>query len=71
MIGQATADNGGNASVTLSGSAAFTSGTSYQCTAAYTASAGTAAPSITTKTATGFAIKTDKAATVQFICVGN
>jgi hypothetical protein len=58
--------------VTLTGSAAFSSGTSYQCTVSYQASAaGTLAPTITSPTATGFTLKADASKAVGFICVGN
>ena len=58
--------------MTLSGSATFSSGTSYQCTAMYEASsAGTTAPAISGKTATSFTIKGDGSKTIAFICIGN
>jgi hypothetical protein len=70
VIGSGTTNASGNLSVTLSGSAAFT-GTSYQCTAMYSASAaGTAALAISGKTSTSFTIKGDASKGVDFICIG-
>jgi hypothetical protein len=72
VIGTVVLPSNGNGSVTLVAPAAFTSATSYECTAAYTGGqTGTLVPTITSKTATGFTIKGDNSATLQFICTGN
>ena len=72
VFGSGTTNGPGNLTVTLTGSAAFTSGTSYVCTASYQSNAGgTLSPVISSPTATGFTIKGDASKTVVFICVGN
>jgi len=72
VVGSGSTNPGGNLNVSLAGSAAFTSGTSYWCIATYQGnSAGTAAPSIQAPSATGFTIKADSSRTLNFICVGN
>jgi hypothetical protein len=72
VIGSGTTSVTGSLAVTLSGSAAFSSGTSYQCTVVYDASAaGTLSPAISGPAATGFTIKADPSASVGFVCVGN
>jgi hypothetical protein len=58
--------------VTLTGSATFSSASSYACTAGYvTGQLGTTALTITSQLANSFTIKGDKNAGVQFICVGS
>ena len=72
MIGSGTTNASGNVAVTLSGSATFTSGTTYQCSASYIASSpGSAAIATASKSSTGFTLKGDASKEVQFICVGN
>jgi len=72
VVGSGATNPGGNLNVSLTGSAAFTSGTSYWCIATYQGnSTGTASPSIHAATATGFTIKADGSKTLSFICVGN
>jgi hypothetical protein len=72
VIGSGSTNPGGVLNVTLAGSAAFTNGTSYQCTAMYQANAaGTAPLAFHGATATGFMFKGDSSTTVSFICVGN
>jgi hypothetical protein len=72
VIGSGTLPSNGNLTVTLSGSAMFTSSTSYQCTATYgTGGTGTAALTITSPSSTGFTIKGDNNAAVKWICIGN
>jgi hypothetical protein len=75
MVEGTVADNGGgNGSVTFTGSAAFSSATSYVCTLT-AESNGTAATSgtfISSKTSTGFAFKsTLSSTTFDYLCVGN
>jgi hypothetical protein len=58
--------------VTLTGSAAFSSASSYAWTAGYvTGQPGTTALTITSQLANSFTIKGDNNAGVQFICVGS
>jgi hypothetical protein len=72
VIGSGTTSPGGSLTVTFTGSAAYSSATSYQCTASYDGSAtGTASPAITSPTTTGFTLKADANANVKFVCVGN
>jgi hypothetical protein len=72
VLGSGTTAASGNLTVTLTGSAAFTSGTSYQCTVSYkTGGAGTLSPTITSPTGTGFTLKADASKAVGFMCVGN
>jgi hypothetical protein len=72
VFGSGTTNPGGNLNVTLTGSAAFTSGSSYQCTATYVSNTtGTAPVAINAPSATGFTIKGDSSKTIGFICVGN
>jgi FtsH-binding integral membrane protein len=72
VFGTGATNPGGVLTVTLTGSAAFTSGSSYQCTGTYQANAaGTAPLAINTTSATGFTMKGDSSKTVSFICVGN
>ena len=72
--GTAATNVSGNGSVTFTGSAAFTSGTSYVCT--LTAESGGPAATngtfIATKTNTGFTFKsTLNSTTFDYVCVGN
>jgi len=70
VSGSVTTNNGaGNAAVTLTGAAAFTSGTSYVCTATGQAN-GAAAAAVTSQTATGFNIRGTANTSYAFICVG-
>jgi len=72
--GTAATNNGGNGSVTFSGSATFTSGTSYVCTVT-AESNGPAASNgtfIAGKTSTGFSFKSTLGSTTfDYVCVGN
>jgi hypothetical protein len=72
VIGSGTTNGSGNLTVTLSGSATFTSGTSYQCSATAVSNASsTTAPAIATPTSTGFTLKGAASTTYGFICIGN
>jgi hypothetical protein len=72
VIGSGTTATSGNLSVALTGSAQFTSGTSYSCTGSYqTGQPGTKAITFTSQASTGFTLKGDASSAVQFICVGN
>jgi hypothetical protein len=75
MVEGAVADNGsGNGSVTFTGSAAFTSGTSYVCTltAESNGPAATNGTFIASKTSTAFTFKsTLNSTTFDYVCVGN
>jgi Collagen triple helix repeat (20 copies) len=72
--GTAATNGGGNGSVTFTGSAAFTSGTSYVCTLT-AENNGSPAPIgtfIAGKTGTGFTFKsTLTGTTFDYVCVGN
>jgi len=70
VTGSATTNNGGNATVTFTGSAAFTSGTSYQCTATAQGNTATAA-AINSPLNTGFTLRGAASTTYGFVCVGN
>jgi hypothetical protein len=72
VTGSGTTNGSGNLTVAFAGSATFTSGTSYQCTATAQASmpSGTA-PTITSPTSTGFTLKGANSTTYGFVCVGN
>jgi hypothetical protein len=72
--GTAATNGGGNGSVTFTGSAAFTSATSYVCT--LTAESNGAAASngtfVAGKTSTGFTFKsTLSSTTFDYVCIGN
>jgi hypothetical protein len=72
--GTAATNVSGNGSVTFTGSAAFTSATSYVCilTAESTGPSATNGTFIATKTNTGFTFKsTLNSTTYDYICVGN
>jgi Collagen triple helix repeat (20 copies) len=71
VIGSGSTNPGGNLAVTVAGSAAFSTATSYQCTLSYTSATGTASPAINSPTSTGFTIKADASKPVGFMCVGN
>jgi FtsH-binding integral membrane protein len=72
VFGTGSTNPGGVLNVTFTGSAAFTSGTSYQCTASYQANAvGTDPVAIGAASATGFTVKGDASKSISFICVGN
>jgi hypothetical protein len=75
VIGTVSMGNSTNASVSLTSSATFTSGSSYECTASYAGgNAGTAAIAITKKNGSPsneISFKADEKMEVQFICVGN
>jgi len=70
VSGSATTNNGGNVTVTFTGSAIFTSGTSYQCTATAQGNTATAA-AISSPTGTGFTLKGASSTAYGFVCVGN
>jgi len=72
--GTATTNGSGNGSVTFTGSAVFTSATSFVCT--LTAESGGPAAAngtfIASKTSTGFTFKsTLNSSTFDYLCVGN
>jgi len=69
VSGSVATNGGGNATVTLTGAAAFTSGTSYVCTATGQAN-GAGAAAITSQTATAFNIRGTGSTSYAFICVG-
>jgi hypothetical protein len=72
VTGSVTTNGSGNATVTFAGSAVFTSGTSYQCTATAQASqAASTAPTTTSPTSTGFTLKGANSTPYAFVCVGN
>jgi hypothetical protein len=71
VIGSGTTNPGGNLAVTLTGSAAFSSATSYQCTMSYQTATGTKSPAFNSPTATSFTIKADASVGVDFVCIGN
>jgi hypothetical protein len=72
VIGSGTTNGSGNLSVTFSGSAAFTSGTSYECTATAQASQPpTTGTTIATATSTGFTLKGANNTAYSFVCVGS
>jgi hypothetical protein len=72
VTGTATTNGSGNATVTFTGSAAFTGGTSYQCTATAQASqTSNTAPTITSPLGTGFTLKGANNTAYGFVCVGN
>jgi hypothetical protein len=72
VIGSGTTNASGNLLVALSGSAQFTSGTSYACTGSYqTGQTGVAAITFTSQASTSFTLKADANKAVQFICIGN
>jgi hypothetical protein len=72
VTGSGTTNNGGNLTVTFTGSAAFTSGTSYQCTATLLSNqTGNQSPGISSMTSTGFALKGANNTAYSFVCVGN
>ena len=72
--GTVATNNGGNGSVTFTGSAVFTSGTSYVCTLTAESNGGAASNGtfISGKTSTGFTFKsTLNSTTFDYVCVGN
>jgi hypothetical protein len=72
VTGSGTTNGSGNLGVTLAGSAAFTSATSYVCTASYAKSqAGSSAPTVTMTNGTSFTVKGDSSSALQYVCVGN
>jgi hypothetical protein len=71
VTGSGSTNGSGNLTVTLSGSAVFASGTSYQCTATAVSNASSStAPAISSPTATGFTLKGLANTTYGFVCVG-
>jgi hypothetical protein len=72
VIGTAVTNGGGNGSVGFTGSAVFSSASSYRCPLT---PEGTTAlkdvPVVNTPTASGFAFKGTASTTYDFICVGN
>jgi hypothetical protein len=71
VTGSGNTNNQGNLTVTFTGSAVFTSGTSYQCTATAQSNASSnTAPAISSPTATGFTLKGLANTTYGFVCVG-
>jgi hypothetical protein len=72
VTGSGTTNGSGNLTVTFTGSAIFTSGTSYQCTTTAQASqTSNVAPTITSPTSTGFTLKGANSTPYGFVCVGN
>jgi hypothetical protein len=71
VTGSGTTNGSGNLTVTFTGSAIFSSGTSYQCTATAQASQpANTAPTITSPTSTGFTLKGANSTPYAFVCVG-
>jgi hypothetical protein len=72
VIGSGSTSAGGSLGVVLTGSAVFSSATSYQCNATYaTSGAGTKALTVLHTDGANFTIKGDNSVAVQFVCVGN
>jgi hypothetical protein len=72
VIGTVVTNAAGNGSVTFTGSAVFSSATSYQCSVTALASASSAtAAAISTPVSNGFTVKGANSTTYGYICVGN
>ena len=69
VTGSVTTNGGGNATVSLAGSAVFASGTSYVCTATAQANSASAV-SVRNMTATGFDLRGAGTTLYGFVCVG-
>jgi hypothetical protein len=72
VTGSGTANNG-NLGVSLTGAAAFTSATSYVCTASYATSQAQTGADLTVaiQNGTSFTVKGVANAAVQYVCVGS
>jgi FtsH-binding integral membrane protein len=71
-VGSGATNPGGVLNITFTGSAAFTSSTSFWCVATYQSNAaGTASPAVAASSGTAVTIKADSSKTLNFICVGN
>jgi len=72
VAGIVTTANNGTVTVTFSGSAAFTSATSYACTITDTVQmAGPSQSVISTQDAGSIVVTSSQAGTARFVCVGN
>jgi hypothetical protein len=72
VIGSATTNGSGNATVTFTGSALFTSATSYRCSLTPEGSGAITQVAVVNGPLTnGFTIKGANSTTYDFICVGN